>query len=100
MTKIERGSVTRTANAWDNFNSGTLIATGPPVALAAASTPIIEVIVQNDPDSAEAVYVGTAFGQHFQLEAGSSLTVPVCDLSLVYVSSAGGTARVNYLTGV
>ena len=100
MTKITRGSVTRTANAWDNFNSGTLIATGPPVALAAAHTAIMEVIVQNDPDSAEAAYVGTAFGQNFQLPAGSSITIPVNDLSLVYVTSAGGTARINYLAGV
>jgi len=100
MTKIERGAVTRTANAWDSFNSGTLIATGPPVALAAANTPIMEVIVQNDPDSAEVAYVGTAFGQHFQLVAGSSITIPVSDLSLVFVTSAGGTARINYLAGV
>ena len=100
MTKLQRGAVLRTANAWDNFSTGTLTATAAPVALAATATPIMEVIVQNDPDSGEAAYVGNQFGQYFQLAAGANVTIPVCDLSLVYVTSVGGAAIINWIAGI
>ena len=89
----------RTANAWDNISVGTLTATAAGVALATVNTPILEVLVQNDPDSGEAVFVGDRRRQTFQLSAGASVTIPVNDLSTVYVSSAGGTATVNWLAG-
>jgi len=97
MTNIQRGAVLRTANAWDNFTTGTLTATAAPVALANRGTPIMEVIVQNDPDSQEAVFVGNQYGQHWQLAAGASITIPINNLALVYVASVGGTARVNWM---
>jgi len=100
MTKLQRGAVLRTANAWDDFRSGTATAAVGGTALSSVHYPIMEVIVQNDPDSGEAVFVGNATGQYFQLVAGASVTVPVCDLSLVYVKSAAGTATVNWLAGV
>ena len=99
MTKLQRGAVLRTANAWDNFSTNTLIATAAPVALADTPTPIMEVIVQNDPGQGETAYVGNAFGQYYQLVTGSSVTIPVCDLSLVYVTSVGGTAVINWIAG-
>jgi len=99
MTKLQRGAVLRTANAWDNFTVATLTATAVQVALDASPTPIMEVIIQNDPDSGEAAFVGNRFGQYFQLSAGASVTIPVCDLSLVYVRSAAGTAIINWMAG-
>jgi hypothetical protein len=100
MTKIQRGAVLRIANAWDNFTVGTVTATQLGNALAARPTAIMEVIVQNDPDSGEAAFVGNPFNQLFQLAVGVSVTVPVCDLSLVYVRSAAGTAVINWMAGV
>jgi len=100
MTKIERGAVIRTANAWDNFAVGRLAATIAPVPLATAPTPIMEVIVQNNPGGQESAYVGNVYGQPFVLTAGSSVTIPVCDLSLVYVTSVSGTVVINWLAGI
>ena len=97
MTNIQRGAVLRTANAWDNFTTGTLTATAAPVALANRGTPIMEVIVQNDPDSQEAVFVGNQYGQHWQLAAGANVTIKVSNLALVYVTSAAGSAIVNWM---
>jgi hypothetical protein len=100
MTKIQRGAVIRTANAWDNFTVGTTTATILSNALAGSPTAILEVLVQNDPDSGESAFVGNPFNQHFELVAGASVTIPVCDLSLVYVRSAAGTATINWMAGV
>ncbi len=99
ITRIERGAVTRTANAWDGLRSGTLTATTTPQALASRHEHIMEVIVQNDPDSSNAVFVGDTRYQHYQLAAGSNVTVKVNDLSIVYVKTASGTATVNWLAG-
>lgn len=99
MTKAQRGAVLRTANAWDNFTVGTVTATILGNALADSPTAIMEVIVQNDPDSGEAAFVGNPFNQFFQLAAGAAVTIPVCDLSLVYVNSAAGTATINWMAG-
>lgn len=102
MTKIQRGAVIRTANAWDNFIVGTTTATvlGNSLHVAGGEQRIMEVIVQNDPDSGESAFVGNPFNQHFELVAGASVTVPVCDLSLVYVRSAAGTATINWMAGI
>jgi hypothetical protein len=97
MTKIQRGAVIRTTNAFDGLRSGTLTATVAPVALSSDNVPVMEIIVQNDPDSGEAAFVGDSRSQNYQLNAGVSVTIPVCDLSLVYVRSAAGAAIVNWL---
>jgi hypothetical protein len=99
MTKIQRGAVIRTANAWDGLRSGTQTATTTPAPLSTGHLPIMEVIVQNDPDSSVSAFVGDARNQEFQLVAGASVTVPVCDLTLVYVRTESGTATVNWLAG-
>lgn len=101
MTKIERGAVTRTANAWDDFRSGTVAAGAAAVPLVADSMPIMEVIVQNAAASASTILVGNVARQNFEVAAGASVTVPVCDLSLVYVKTGpGGSATVNWLAGI
>ena len=97
MTKIQRGAVLRTANAWDGLRSGTQTATTTPTPLATRHLPIMEVIVQNDPDGQTAVFVGDRRSQNYQLNSGANVTVRVNDLSLVYVRTAAGTATVNWL---
>ena len=97
MTGIKRGPVVRTAGAYDRMETGTVTTGFLATALAAVPTPIIEVVVQNDSDSANVVYVGNAFGQYVKLSAGTSITLPVNDLSTVYVVSPAGAATVNWL---
>lgn len=99
MTKIQRGAVTRTANAWDGLRSGTQTATITPTPLSTGHLPIMEVIVQNDPDSSVTAIVGDRRAQEFKLVAGASVTVPVCDLNLVYVRTESDTATVNWMAG-
>lgn len=98
MTRIERGKVQRTAGAYDGMSSGTIdiLATGAS-RLALVSTPILEVLVQNDPDSASSIKVGSSHRQDVVLIAGASITIPINDLSEVYVRGVGGAATVNWL---
>lgn len=101
MTKIERGAVTRTANAWDDFRSGTVAAAAAAVPLVGDSMPIMGAIVQNAAASASTIFVGNANRQDFEVVAGASVTVPVCDLSLIYAKTGpGGSATVNWLAGI
>lgn len=98
MTRINRGAVQRVANAYDSMTTGTLTVNSlAGVALAAVPTPILEVIVQNDPDSAVSVYVGPVTGQYFELIAGANITIPINDLSDVYVRTDGAAATVNWI---
>jgi len=41
--------------------------------------------------------VGDRRYQYYQLNGGANVTIDVCDLSLVYVRTAAGTATVNWL---
>ena len=97
MTKIERGAVQRTANAFDNMITGTRGAGFPAQALFQQQQAILEVLVQNDPGSAVNVYVGNEFGQFIVVIPGASITIPINDLNNVYVRTDGGAATVNYL---
>jgi hypothetical protein len=103
-TKVEGGPVSRVANAWNGLRGGTLTATTTKQNLtvgvgnpATGKYQCVEVIVQNSPDSSNSVFVGDARYQEFELIAGASLTVPINDLSLVYVRTTTGTATVNLL---
>jgi hypothetical protein len=99
MTKPIRGAVQRTANAFDNMITDRVTLAGGPAGTALADVPtaILEVIVQNSPNSANVVQVGNATGQFVELTAGQSITIPINDLSLVYVSSPAGAATVNWI---
>jgi len=97
MTRIQRGAVLRTANAWDGLRSGTMTVTTTPTPLSARGLAIMQVILQNDPDGQTAVFVGDRRYQYYQLNGGANVTIDVCDLSLVYVRTAAGTATVNWL---
>jgi len=96
-TRLERGNVSRVANAWNGLFSGTLTATTTPQPLSTTSRHIMEVLVQNDPDGQTAVFIGDVRRQLYQLNGGGSVTVKVNDLSVVYVRTDAGTATVNYL---
>lgn len=97
MTKIQRGTVQRTANAFDDMITGTIGAGFPATAIFQQQQPILEVIVQNDPGSAVNVYVGNAFAQYVVLIPGASIVLPINDLNNVYIRTNGGAATVNYI---
>ncbi len=56
-----------------------------------------EVVVQADPDNGVPVFLGDATSQPFQLNAGGAITLPVTNLSMLYVKTASGTAIVNWI---
>ena len=76
--------------------AGTLTTSTTPAALA-ASQAVSEVVVQNDPDNTIDVLIGNASAQTVQLAPGDSITVPVDNLSKLYVVAASGAPVVNYL---
>lgn len=101
MTKLQRGAVLRSVDAVDNFRVGNGTAPTPDAAAALAPipTPIISISIQNDIGSPETLFVGNKFGQFRGIAAGGSQVISVCDLSLVYVHSVGGTATYNWMAG-
>jgi len=102
-TKVDGGAVSRTAGAYNGLRGATLAATATKQNLTAAvgnppsgKYQCVQVIVQNATGSAGVLYVGDSRYQEFALATGASVTIPVNDLSLVYVRAAT-TATVNLL---
>ena len=97
MTKVERGACKRVANAWDGLRSGTIEATVAAQPLSTGTLPVMQVIIQNEPGGQTSIFVGDRRFQYYELTSGSNVTLPVCDLSLVYVRSEAGTVTVNWI---
>lgn len=97
MTKLIRGSVDRKAEVWDKIRVEEGTAPIVPAALGAGE--IIELSIQCDTDSPESIYVGNQYGQYREITIGSIEVLPVLDLSIVYVRSAGGTGTYNWMAG-
>lgn len=87
---------TGSGDASATLYAGTLVTSTVAAALA-ASQAVREVIVQNDPDSAVDILVGSATAQPIQLKPGWSLTILVANLATVYAKSVSGTPVLNYL---
>jgi len=73
--------------------------TGSAVALAAAVDypNVRQVVVQADPGNTDNLVVGEAGGQNFVLTPNNAISIPTSDISDIYVKSAGGTQRVNWI---
>ena len=99
MTRIIRGAVQRTTNAYDDMITGTMQASFPGQPIFQQQQAILEVLVQNDPDSANNVKVGNEFGQFVVLQAGVHIVIPINNLNKVWVESVGG-ATVHYIAMV
>ncbi len=76
--------------------AGTTTAAATTQALSADPLAIGEVIIQNDPDSANSVFVGNAGMWSIELEPGCSITIPVDSLGKVYINYPAA-ATVNWL---
>lgn len=76
--------------------AGTATATTTAAALAASQV-VSELVVQCDPDNAVDCFVGNSTAQTIQLKPGQSLSVPVDNVSRLFVKTASSTAAVNYM---
>ena len=56
-----------------------------------------EVLVQNDPGSANIVLVGNSTAQAISLAIGEAINIEVTNIAAVYVKVASGSATVNWL---
>lgn len=55
-----------------------------------------QVVVQAHPDNGGRVFVGNAMRQDVILVPGQSYTIPVCDVTLVWVRASAGVQVVNW----
>jgi hypothetical protein len=99
MTKKQRGAILRTGGAYDSLDARTMsVGIGAATPLWQGHYECIEVIVQNGASGGQnTVLVGNANRQTFELASGASLTIPICDASLVYINSPNGTATINWI---
>lgn len=66
-------------------------------AALAGSTPCREVLIQNDSGSSNSVKVGNDTNQYIELSPGDAISLPIDNVSKVYVKTTAGTATVNWL---
>ncbi len=98
QTKVVQGAAQRVANAYNGIFCGTIGIGFPGVPIYQQQQQCLEVIVQNDPGSANIVYIGNELqGQYFALSAGESITIPINDLNKVHARTDGGAATVNFI---
>ena len=57
----------------------------------------ISCVLQNDPDSAQDIYIGPETTPRVRLEAGKSITLTIEDLTRIYVKTSTSTATLNVL---
>lgn len=63
-----------------------------------ASTPCFQVIIQADTGNTDSISVGnSAQGAYFSLAAGQALTIPINDLSKVFIQANAGTQTINWI---
>lgn len=58
---------------------------------------IREVVIQADPANTTNVLVGTGVAQYLVLVPGQGLSIPMNNLTTIYIKMASGTGTVNWL---
>lgn len=99
MTKGTQGPLTGSYSTFTDMRGAhqTEIAAWPPVPLQATSLSVFQVMVQCDPTSVNLCVVGGQHGTWIVLAAGEALTLPINDVSAVYVRGQGGAAIINWV---
>ena len=90
------GLAEHVAITYDEIHSNTLAVVATAVPLVDRVWQCAEVVVQNDATSANNMRVGNAARQDVVLQPGHNITIPINDLSKVYVISAW-TSTVNWI---
>ena len=98
MTRQIRGSLSGVTETYNSFFTGTIDIAFPGVAIYQEQKTCFQVLVQNDPSSANTAYVGNALnGQFHALTPGSSITIPIHDMNKIYARTNGGGATINFI---
>lgn len=98
MTERTTGPIKRAGAYYSGMFVGTKGVGFPAEALFQESKPIFEVILQNDPGSANNMLVGNEFGQYVIVVPGQSITIPIDNLNKVYaVTAEGNSATANWI---
>jgi hypothetical protein len=72
--------------------------TTTPQPLATEPQPSIrEVLLQSDLANTTNILVGTVVGQYLALIPGQSISVPINNLTTIYVKMASGTGTINWI---
>lgn len=96
MTKVCVGPSVQVSEFYTILHCDRLIESAGVHQLSTDGYRIYQVIVQNDPDSANSVHVGNDLQQTFQIVPGGALTIPIGSLTKVYVLF-DGAATVNWI---
>lgn len=103
-TKVDGGPIARVAGAFNGLRGATMTATTTKknLTVAVGNPPTgkyqcVEVDVQNEPGTQTYLYLGDSRYQEYALASGSNKVLKVNDLSMVYVRTTSGTAKVNLL---
>ena len=96
-SRAQSGPVTRTTETYRVLHSGSQEVTVAAAALhGGVGLSCKQVIVQAHPDNAQRVLVGNQYRQDIILVPGQSETIPVCNVSTVYVRAVAGTQIANW----
>jgi hypothetical protein len=91
---------TASSNQVTTLLGGTLAVTTVAAALVEVSTPVQNVLIQNDIASANDVYIGNATSQPIVLQPGNDITVEIDNLTKIFVKVLTGSGTINYLGGL
>jgi len=94
---VVRGGIQRTAPAYESMVTQTIGIGVGAQAIFQDQLACLEVLVQNDPDSAATAYIGNEFGQYVALPAGDSITVPINNVNRIYARAGAGGATINWI---
>ena len=86
----------RTTQAFAKWTAGTNTLSVTAEAVATEDF-VNECVLQNDDDSGIEMFVGDSASQPFQLSPGENITIPIDDISTLFVVAASGTPVLNYL---
>ena len=95
MTRRTRGTVDGVAETYDGLLDWYLTISAVAVPITTETWSTFEIVVQNDPDSADDVRIGNQWSQSALLLPGQSETFSLCDPRLIYVRADTTTARIN-----
>ena len=97
MTKNQAGPVTRITEVYRVLHSGSQTVTTDAVALHnGVSLTCKQVIVQAHPDNTARVLIGNLYRQDVILVPGQAETIPIGNVSTVFVKAVAGTQVVNW----
>ena len=97
MSKAVQGPMDKVTQTYNTLYTGTLGGNNNVAQLAGDSYEVFSVLVQADPDNPDDCWIGNDLAQYVELEAGSSITIPIDDLRKLYIRFGNGANYVHFL---